>query len=413
MSHVRKLLWKLLLSRSPSHRIWEPNRRNTAASLFLLLLMLPIAVVVFPLLLARVLIAGKIRLFILKPYAEFAFMLYMLERIRGGDLVHQRPDVVLIRAPFRHKGLTHLYGRHLRCFICWSSGITTSIAQVCLLQPSWIVDRIVLTTDDFTRFQMVEEPVKPSSKLQKLQNRVLAELNVNPTRYVAMAVYTSTREEELDSGYSWKSVVRETVGSQLVKGVDFLKSNGVDLVMLGFPDTGKAHVPRRFPRLTDFGQIGGFEEVALASGCLYFWADDVGAQWLREPFKKPVLLTNAAEVFGPKSQFSDSAVKRFLSVPIRFQTPNGHLLTIREQLSLSPRRFEAFARGDVSVIRNSPDDIVEAHQEMLSRIEGTWIEDDHVREMYERLERIYHDFPQYPNRRLPANYLLRYPYLLD
>jgi len=413
MSHIKKWLWAFLLRHSPFHQTWEPNRRNTLLSVLLVILMFPIAVITFPPLVVRVLLAGKIRLFVLKPYTEFAFMLYMFERIRGGALANRQPHIVLVRTPFRHKGLAYLYGSHLQCPICWSSGGTVLFAQIFMLQPSWIIERIELTTDDFIRFSMVDEPVKTSNRISKIRNEILSQQNVNPSRYVAMAVYTSTSEEKLDPGYVWKSVVRETIGTELVGGVDFLKSNAVDLVMLGFPDTGKAHIPRIFPRLTDFGRIGGLDEVALASGCLYFWADDVGAQWLREPFKKPVLLTNAAEVFGPKNQFSDTAVKRFLSVPIRFQTSSGHLLTIREQLLMSPRRFESFAKGEVRIIRNSTEDIVEAHQEMLSIIDGTWVEDSQTLELSEQLERIYSEFPQYPNRPLPTKYLLRYSYLLD
>ena len=413
MLHIKKWLWAFLLRRSPFHQTWEPNRRNTLLSVLLVVVMFPITVIVFPPLVVRVLLAGKIRLFVLKPYTEFAFMLYMFERIRGGTLANRQPHIVLVRTPFRHKGLAHLYGSHLQCPICWSSGATVLFAQIFMLQPSWIIERVELTTDDFIRFSLVDEPVNTSKRILKIRNEILSQQDVNPSRYVAMAVYTSTSEEKLDPGYVWKSVVRETVGTELVDGVDFLKSNAVDVVMLGFPDTGKAHIPRIFPRLTDFGKIGGLTEVALASGCLYFWADDVGAQWLREPFKKPVLLTNAAEVFGPKNQFSDNAVKRFLSVPIRFQTSSGHLLTIREQLLMSPRRFQALAKGEVRIIRNSTEDIVEAHQEMLSTIDGTWVEDSQTLELSEQLERIYSEFPQYPNRPLPTKYLLRYSYLLD
>jgi len=413
MSQFKKLFWAFLLRRSSFHRTWEPDRGNTLLSLLLMILMFPVALIVFPLLVGRVLLAGKIRLFVLKPYTEFAFMLYMFERICGGALANRQPHIVLVRTPFRHKGLAYLYGSHLQCPICWSSGVTGLFAQIVMLQPSWIIERIELTTDDFIRFSMVDEPVNTSKRILKIRNEILSQQDVNPSRYVAMAVYTSTSEEKLDPGYVWKSVVRETIGTELVGGVDFLKSNAVDVVMLGFPDTGKAHIPRIFPRLTDFGRIGGLDEVALASGCLYFWADDVGAQWLREPFKKPVLLTNAAEVFGPKNQFSDTAVKRFLSVPIRFQTSSGHLLTIREQLLMSPRRFESFAKGEVRIIRNSTEDIVEAHQEMLSIIDGTWVEDSQTLELSEQLERIYSEFPQYPNRPLPTKYLLRYSYLLD
>lgn len=410
---VRQLIWALLLKRSPVHQIWAPNRRNTALSLFLIILMLPLSFLILPILALRVLLVGKITIYELKPYGEFAFLVYMFERIRGNELASHQRGIILIRAPFRHKGLTHLYRSHLHCPVYWSSGANVLLAQVMLLQPSLFVDRIALTTDDFVRYGMVDEPVTPSVKLTRLRNKTLAKQDVDPSRYVALAVYTSTLEEKHDPGYSWKSVVRETVGTQLARGVDFLKSSGVDLVMLGFPDTGEAHVPRKFPRLADFGRIGGLHEVALASGCLYFWADDVGAQWLREPFKKPVLLTNAAEVFGPKRYFSEDTVRRFMSVPIRFQSAEGHLLTIREQLSMSSRRFEAFAKGEIRIIRNSPDDIVEAHKEMLSRVDGTWVVEDQVQEMYERLEKIYSEFPQYPNRLLPTGYLLRYSYLLD
>ena len=99
-----------------------------------------------------------------------------------------------------------------------------------------------------------------------------------------------------------------------------------------------------------------------------------------------------------------------LALPIRFQSKDGRLMTIREELSSKP----PFSKDDnFHWIRNSPEEIVEAHEEMLARLDGTWVESAKARELRERYERIFRDFPQYFPMKIATSFLMKHQYLLN
>ena len=236
----REFLWKLLLSRSVVHTYWSPHRGNTALSMALLLGSVPFAVVVFPLLLVRVLVGGRIDLYELRIQSQFAWLVDNFERIRGSRSGSTAGVVVVVRSTFRHRGLAHLYRSQLRCVVLWSTGFSAWCAQILLLQPKFVIKRTILHSRNYFSLDMAVEPLSPSRRLVRLRERTLAELGCNQSRYVTMAVFTSTSEELADPEYASKTRPRETIGADLAESVDFLRANGIDVIMLGFPDSGKA-----------------------------------------------------------------------------------------------------------------------------------------------------------------------------
>lgn len=395
------------------HDYLNPHRANTLYSVALIFASTPLAVIIFPILLVRVLMGRRVDLYELRIQGEFAWLVEHLERIRGSRSGNVAP-VVVIRATFRHRGLAHLYRSHFRCLLFWTTGWSSLLAQSLLLQPKFVTNRIILHSRNYFSLDMAVDPISPTTRLLRLRDKTLGELGCRKSRYVTMAVFTSTREEQADNDYESKTFYRETTGLDLAESVDFLAANSVDVIMLGFPDTGKAHVPREIPRLSTFGEVGGFHEVALASGCLYFWADCVGAQWLRKPFKRWLLLTNLDKGLAGDKKYNlpQQDLDLWVSTLLRYVTPGGHILTLREMLSCEPG-FGAVARGELSVIRNSPTDYVEAHREMLSRVNGTWVVDDQFGALQDRLKKIYSDFPNLHEVPISSSFLARHPYLLD
>lgn len=410
----RQWLWRILLNRSAVHKYWSPYRKNTLYSVALMLLAAPLAVVVFPLLLVRSAVGRKVDLYELRIQNQFAWLVDHFERIRGSRGGDTAGVVVVVRSTFRHRGLAHLYRSQLRCLVLWSTGFSSLWAQVLLLQPGFLINRIVIHSRNYFALNMAVEPLAPTRRLLRLREHTLAELGCSKSRYVTMAVFTSTKEEQADPEYASKTLSQETIGAEFAESVDFLRATGVDVIMLGFPDSGKAHVPREIPRLSQFGEVGGLHEVALASGCLYLWADFVGAMWLREPFKRLSLNTNVDHRFAGKKTFNfpEAVLETWVSTLLRYQTPGGNLLTLREIMTIEPG-FEAVARGELRVIRNSPEDLIDAHREMLSRVDGTWVVDDRIGALQDRLKSIFAEFPELHVLPISPSFLARYPYLLD
>lgn len=408
----RQWLWRLLLSRSVVHKYWKPYRINTAYSLALIVLAIPPALVMFPLLLVRALFVGKLLLYELRIQGEFALLVDHFERIRKSRPMSVSRFVVVIRSTFRHKGLAHLYRSQVGCTVLWSTGLSAWTSQMLLLQPRFVLERKILFSKNYFELDIADEPLTPSRRLIRLREKTLSELGLNQKKYVTMAVFTSTAEEQKEQDYDRKHKPRETVGVNLAEPIDYLRSRDVDVILLGFLDTGKSEIPRKVPRLEEFAAVGGHLEVALASGCEYFWTDGNGAQWLRAPFARKVLITNTDENWvHRKYNFSNGFLDKFKTLPWRYQTPSGHLLTWREALEMSPCQ-PLISTGELIAIRNSPQDIIAAHEEMLAWIHGEPL-DNRRQELYLRLESVYVDFPDRYVAPIALSFLSRYPYLLD
>jgi putative glycosyltransferase (TIGR04372 family) len=161
--------------------------------------------------------------------------------------------------------------------------------------------------------------------------------------------------------------------------------------MLGSPDVGRSHVPRNLPRLSEFGSLGGPHEVALASGCEYFWTDNVGAWWLALPFNRPVLYTNDARPLG---------IGKFVTYYVQYRTLDGDLLTWRQLLYREIVEGRApmkdAGRGELVMVKNSPEEIVAVHQEMIERVAGTYREDAQTRELRAKFDAVYEEFGRTP-----------------
>lgn len=269
----REFLWKLLLSRSVVHKYWKPNRLNTLSSVFLIVSAFPVAILVCPLLWLRKLIGRKICVYEFRIQGEFALLIDHFERIRSSRTQDWSSVVVVIRSTFRHKGLAHLYHSQLGCRVMWSVSVSAWLAQVLFLQPTIVLERRILFSKNYFSLDMAVDPISPSNRLLRLREQTLAEIGCSQSKYVTMAVFTSTEDEREEPDYAAKHKPRETAGADLAEPVDFLRAKGIDVIMLGFLDAGKAHVPRQMPRLKEFAAVGGPVEVALASGCKYFWTD--------------------------------------------------------------------------------------------------------------------------------------------
>jgi len=95
-------------------------------------------------------------------------------------------------------------------------------------------------------------------------------------------------------------------------------------------------------------------------------------------------------------------------------TPEGKMLSLREMLYREGSPNKAAVRGELVMIRNSPAEIVEAHQEMMARIDGSWIETPSMRARHNHVVELYSNYraqPLHPMR-IAASFLERHEDLL-
>ena len=389
-----------------------PTRQNTLQALALMAASIPIAVVVLSVIAVRSVFRRKLRVMVLAVDGEFAAFVSLMECLRHDVEKGERFDYVLVLSKWRHHTLHDLYSEQIGSTILWSGGWSGLKQQALMLQPGCFVERIERANwSHFLRnFSYAKSAVPVSKSLINLRTSLLTGLGLKDEEYVLMTVYTTAYEEERNPRFRDSVRFLETVGEEMVSGIDYLVNNRVGVILLGSPDTGKSMIPRAVPRLTDFGVLGGSEEVALASGCKYFWTDNVGAWWLSAPFHRPVLHTNFHHKTSRKPTLG-----RDLFVPRRYQTLDGRFLTLREMLYMEGSPYKAALRGELLVIRNSPEEVVEAQQEMLARVNDEWHETDDMRHRREYVERMYDEYVNadlHPLR-MPAKFLERHEYLLS
>lgn len=403
---AREALSRSLSSRSVLRHHKQPTRKNTLKSVAFLLLSAPLAVPVFlVLLLRRIFIADPISLTVLATDGEFGPFMNMMEFMRGE--ARKPSEILFVLARTKHRTLGDIYRREISRPILWSNGVFGLLQQALLIQPRYLV--VVRRLTPVVTNRMPTHPVAVSSELEELRTRLLTQLKCTSPQIVAMAVHTIQYDKQANPRYASNEASRESIGGELAGAVDYLASRNIDVILLGATDSGVSRIPRNIPRLSEFGQHGGPEEVAIASGCTYFWTDDVGAWWLPVPFGRPVLFTNFSRILIRRGV----QPRGHLVVPCLYETPDGRMLTIEELLATRSPTYKAASRGELRLIRNSPQELLEAHREMIGRLDGTWIEDDEGRELRTRLEKIFSRYEEWHPLNISSYFLKQHSYLLD
>ena len=411
-----------MVSRSAAHFIWEPTRKNTLWSLIVIVLAVPLALVLFPFLLIRAAASKRLDVYVLKIHGEFGYFVEYMERVRNTREDRDGRYVVVVKSSFRHAGFTHAYQNSERCWLFWSTGFSVFLAQAILLQPSFITNHITLPDDYLAEYSLpilVERPLIPSRALIRRRKELLTEMGCSNEGHVTIAVFLSTSSEMNSPRYLHETKWRESIGSQLVEGIDFLKSQGLDVIMLGYPDQGAARIPREFPRLTDFAHIGGREEVALASGCRFLWSDNVGAQWICEPFKLFTFQTNfdCDNWLRQDLNYTQNFSNRRLVLPLRFVSQEGEVFSFARALHEAKSTGRACAgragEGELGMIRNSPEEIVEGLAEMIQRLDGSWVDDEDTIRLRTQLGEVFRRDGRYLAPPIASTFLRRHKQLVE
>ena len=403
---VRRRLSAYLSERSVARHHQYPTRANTLKSVAYMIAAIPLAVLLFPVVAARAALKGSWKIHILATEGEFGPFVQLMEVLRGESLPPAKNDLVMVLSRRRH-ALCDLYESELGWRVMTGEGAWMFVQQAILLQPRPFIAVGRLT--DRVEIKFSTSPIRVPENLVNLRRNLLRRIGTHESELVLMALHVRRYEEENNPQYMAKELSLESIGDQLAPVVDFLRSQKVPLLMVGSADTGRSQIRREISRLSDFGRLGGPEELALASSCRYFWTDNVGAWWLAAPFKRPVLFTNNARFKNRKGRVPAGT----LCLPTRYETLDGKRLTFRDILSARSSPYKAASRGELRMVRNSSDELIDAHQEMLGRLNGSWSESDEARSLASRLEAIMSEFPSYEPWRIPTGFLAKHPYLLD
>lgn len=370
---MKDALAKFLTLRSPIRDRQYPSRLNTIKAVLLVLVAAPLSPLLSLLLAVRRWMKGRLRLVVVNIDNEFGHFVEVMERTRLKFASDMRADVIIVLSRFRFSALAFLYERAFQRSIWFGGGLRSLWLQIILLQPKNVIETHWEGHEAHTWMRETRIPLELTDELVRLRQKCLRDIGCRDSGYVAMAVYSMKYDEERAPAQLSKSRIMESHGDELASGVDYLRSRGLDVIMLGSPDVGRSHVPRDLPRLSDFGRLGGPHEVALASGCDYFWSDNVGAWWLACPFMRPVLCTNDAR---PLSNAS------YVAYHVQYRSLDGELLTWRQLLHREIVEGRApmkdAAKGNLVMVKNSPEEIISAHEEMIRRVAGSYVEDAHT-----------------------------------
>jgi putative glycosyltransferase (TIGR04372 family) len=384
-----------------------PTLRNTWHALLLILVSAPFIPIVFLLLIGRRSRVGQGKFMVLAVENEFGLFVDMMEYLRARSYRGEEFDLVLVLSKRRHSTLETLYCQAIGCRMVWSTRFSKVFQQAILLQPSSLVSFERLKSVRFYDSSPLPFAIPETSAA--VFKGTLKSLGLVDRPFVAMAVYTRRYDEQNNPQYLEKQRALETHGDDLVPGIKYLQSQNIAAILVGAKDTDKSRVPLSIPRLSDFGDLGGHAEVALASNCTYLWNDfDVGAWWLAVPFKRPVLTTNR-----PRPRLVESFTEnQRLYVPVRYQRPDGSELSLREMLEMKLQPHKAAAIGDLLLIRNTPQEIVAANAEMLARVRGIWRDNSEMLDLQDRCRQVFLKYSDGYPMPIASSFLVRHPDLV-
>lgn len=387
---MRRVVSRFISERSCIRQTQYPSRMNTVQSISLIILSLPLSLVIAIVLVFRRVARGPYRVLVVDIDSEFGHFVQVMERQRILSLSIPQADLCLVLSRLRFEGLARLYSASFGVPILFGVGVNLLLQQAVLLQPRWLVST---ERRSYQRSNLWMNQSRTALELPKhlveLRESVLAKANCIHSHYVAMAVYSMHYDEAHSPAQVAKQRACESVGSELAPAVDVLRELGIGVFLLGSPDTGPSRVPRDLPRLANFDKLGGNVEVALTSGCYYFWSDGIGAHWLAVPFLTPVLITNHA-------RYIFSLGNQYLVHLTGYESVEGHPVSLRQLLHMELREgrtpYKEASAGRLRLVRNTPDEVICVHQEMLSHLSGEHVETNEVRDIRERFTKIYHEF---------------------
>lgn len=185
------------------------------------------------------------------------------------------------------------------------------------------------------------------------------------------------------------------------KAIEFLVEKGYYVVRMGKYVHTKLDI--NHPKVIDYANHelrSDFMDIYLSAHCTFFMSTGTGIESIAQIFRRPLLITNYAlcdlksylnyEILIPK-KVMDLNHSRFLT----FRELYAEFMSFKNIPTFKgldrKSMFEAWQKKGWRIIENTPEEIVEAVEEMLKRLKKTWCSSDESRLLQERF---WQSFPE-------------------
>jgi len=156
-----------------------------------------------------------------------------------------------------------------------------------------------------------------------------------------------------------------------------------------------------------FDSRSEFGDVWLHSKCMFSLVGAAGSHWFGAAFNRPTLMTDA---YAIRSTYDN----RDLVIPQRGWIPSESRYLTFSEIGNSEWARDIELLVKIKVLKNTPEEIMDATSEMILRLAGRWIETDEDKELQAKFRSIVNSFPihQRTPARMGAKFLREHQYLL-
>jgi len=253
---------------------------------------------------------------------------------------------------------------------------------------------------------------KEEAKGRKLEEKLF---NGESPPFICFAVQSSIYREKIDVAETkfWGPLHEDTFSSiarleNYLPVIRELTCAGIAVVRMGFLEEERLPIglgPLAIDYAFDFRSE--FGDVWLHSKCMFSLVGAAGSHWFGAAFNRPTLLTDA---YAIRSTYDN----RDLFIPQRGWIPREDRYLTFSEIANSEwaRDIELLER--IKLLKNTPEEIMDATSEMILRLAGKWIETDEDKELQCKYRSIVNSFPihQRTPARMGAKFLRENQYLL-
>lgn len=311
--------------------------------------------------------------------------LWLLEQEAGIAMRPKRSiDIWFAPEPIANRVLYKMWRQVL---VIWPNWLMVSVFRLNNLIPGSLAHQIKNTTATCLDVHNLLDTYPPRLKFtatQIEQGRAgLAELGINPTdRFVCFIVrdsaYTKKAFPEKDMSYH---DFRNCDVNDYVAGAEALADRGLFVLRMGSV-VSKPLVSSN-SRVIDYANSkvrSEFMDLFLGAHCEFNVSDGLGFYAIPAMFRRP----NAYVNYSPFFMYYSSRACDLGIAKTMINTATGKRLNLSEMGERGVARFGAtsqFAEAGVTVKSNTPSEIRDLMLEMLDRIEGKWVSDQHDDEL--------------------------------
>ena len=255
------------------------------------------------------------------------------------------------------------------------------------------------------------------TKKEEAQGRELEEKLFNGERppFICFAIQSKKYKEIVDVpktkyyGPLLDDPFRSLTGFEnYIPTIRELTNSGIAVVRMGFLEEERLP-PGLGPMVIDyaFDFRSSFGDVWLHSKCMFSLTTGGGSHWFGAVFNRPVVQADSYMILSTYDN-------RDLLIPQRGWIPGEDRYLTFSEIANSEWARDIELLEKIKILKNTPEEIMDATSEMILRLAGKWIETDEDKELQAKFRSIVNSFPvhQRTPARMGAKFLREHQYLL-